>query len=93
MLLMLMANASISSCSCWARTGAVAGASSRTAVAMLNAYGAGLTDSSSSLRASLVASATSGGTTDTSRASVQVMSTRSPTCSLARASLSATLEL
>ena len=37
MLLMLMANASISSCSCWARTGAVAGASSRTAVTMLNA--------------------------------------------------------
>src|SRR4029079_15567248 len=51
MLLMLMANASISSCSCWARTEAVAGASSRTAVTMLNTDGADLTDSSSSRRA------------------------------------------
>ena len=95
MLLMLMANASISSRSCWARTGAVAGASSRTAAAKLNADGARLTDSSiHCVRTGLAAAACYwGGTTDTSSASVQVMSTLSPTFSLASASLSATLEL
>ena len=95
MLLMLMANASISSRSFWARTGAVADASSRTAATKLNADGARLTDSSSSLRAnsSRLGACYWGGTTDTSSASVQVMSTLSPTVSLASASLSATLEL